>query len=66
MSAPSPPVMTNVDTVRPVGKPTMVMRSIRVPARLWAAAREVADQREENISDVIRDALERYVKRGAK
>lgn len=59
--------MTNVsttDTVRRVAKPNMVMKSLRVPAKLWEAAKEVADRREENISDVIREALERYVKRG--
>lgn len=41
----------------------MVMRSIRVPLALWTAARAKADERGENISDVIREALERYVKR---
>lgn len=58
--------MTNVNTsttVRRVTKPPMVMRSIRVPAKLWAAAKAKADEREENISDVLREALERYVKR---
>lgn len=44
-------------------KPPMVMRSIRVPAKLWDAARAKAAEREENISDVIREALERYVRR---
>jgi hypothetical protein len=44
----------------------MVMRSIRVPLALWNAARAKADEREENISDVIREALQRYVKRGSK
>jgi hypothetical protein len=44
-------------------KPPMVMRSIRVPLRLWTEARAKADEREENISDVVRAALERYVKR---
>jgi hypothetical protein len=53
-------------TLPPVGKPTMVMRSIRVPLALWNAARAKADEREENISDVIREALQRYVKRGSK
>lgn len=43
-------------------KPSMVMRSIRVPLALWTAAKEKADERDENISDVIREALERYVK----
>lgn len=46
------------------GKPNMVMRSLRVPEQLWADAKAKADERQENISDVIREALERYVKRG--
>lgn len=45
-------------------KPTMVLRSLRVPLALWDDARAVADERGENISDVIRACLERYVKRG--
>lgn len=44
-------------------KKPMVMRSIRVPAALWEAAKAKADEREESISDVIREALERYVRR---
>ena len=44
-------------------KPPMVMRSIRVPERLWNEAKAKADEREENISDVLREALERYVRR---
>lgn len=57
--------MTNADTVRRVpNKPPMVMRSLRVPLPLWEAALAKAAERQENISDVIRDALERYVKRG--
>lgn len=44
-------------------KPRMVMRSIRVPLALWTAVKAKADERGENISDVIRDALERYVRR---
>lgn len=58
--------MTNVntsDTVRRVAKPPMVMRSIRVPAKLWDEAKAKADEREESISDVVREALERYVKK---
>lgn len=54
---------TQGDTVRRVAKPKMVMRSLRVPEKLWEAAKAKADEREENISDVIREALERYVKR---
>ena len=56
-------VDTDVDTLRRVAKPSMVMRSVRVPLKLWNAARAKADEREENISDVIREALERYVRR---
>lgn len=50
-------------TVPRVTKPPMVMRSIRVPMKLWEAAKAKADEREESISDVVREALERYVKR---
>ena len=45
-----------------MAKPPMVMRAIRVPLRLWDEAKAKADEREENISDVIRAALERYVR----
>lgn len=51
------------DTVRRVAKPPMVMRSIRVPAKLWEAAKSKADEREESISDVLREALEAYLRR---
>lgn len=40
----------------------MVMRSIRVPMKLWEAAKAKADERQENISDVLREALERYLR----
>ena len=50
-------------TLRRVGKPNMVMRSFRVPLKLWDEAKAKADEREENISDVIREALERYVRK---
>lgn len=53
-------------TLRRVAKPPMVMRSIRVPEKLWSSAKALCDEREENISDVVREALERYVaSRGA-
>lgn len=54
--------MTSTSLPR-VPKPVMVMRSLRVPEKLWAEAKAKADEREENISDVIREALEKYVKR---
>lgn len=45
-----------------MSKPPMVMRSIRVPMKLWEAAKAKADERQENISDVLREALERYLR----
>jgi len=36
--------------------------NIRIPDKLWEAAQQKADQREENLSEIIRTALERYVK----
>lgn len=44
-------------------KPPMVMRSIRVPAALWESAKAKAEERQESLSEVIREALERYVRR---
>lgn len=38
-------------------------RSVRVSDDLWTAATEKATERGESVSDVIRRALERYVKR---
>ncbi len=45
-----------------VTKPRMVMRSHRYPRKLYEAAMAKAVEREENLSDVLREALERYVK----
>lgn len=39
------------------------LRNVRIADPLWLAARAVAESRGENLSDVIRAALERYVKR---
>jgi len=36
-------------------------RTIRVPDELWLAAQNRADERRESLSEVIRNALERYV-----
>lgn len=58
--------MSNVNTsgtVRRVAKLPMVMRSIRVPERLWNEAKAKADERCESISDVVREALEAYLRR---
>lgn len=45
-----------------VPKPNMVLRSFRVPLSLWEQARARADEQDMNISDVIREALERFVR----
>ena len=45
-----------------MAKKAMVMYAFRVPAALIEAARLKAAEREENISDVLREALERYVR----
>jgi predicted HicB family RNase H-like nuclease len=44
-------------------QPKTPQRTVRVPDAVWAAAKAKAEQRGEVLSDVIRRALERYVKR---
>lgn len=39
------------------------LRNVRVTADLWDAAKAIAARRDETLSDVIRQALEQYVKR---
>ena len=39
------------------------LRNVRIADPLWLRAKEVAEGRGESLSDVIRAALERYVKR---
>lgn len=39
------------------------LRNFRAPESLWAQAKAVASMRGESLSDVLRAALERYVKR---
>jgi hypothetical protein len=51
------------DKIRRMAKPPMVQKTYRVPKTLYELAMEKAAEREENLSDVIREALERYVKR---
>ena len=41
----------------------MPLRSVRVPDAVWTAAQAKADERNENLSEVIRKALERYASR---
>lgn len=42
----------------------MTLRAVRVPDDLWAAARKRADERGENLSAVLRRALEEYAAAG--
>jgi hypothetical protein len=44
-----------------MAKPAMIQKTYRVPKKLYAAALAKAAEREENLSDVIRAALEAYV-----
>ena len=39
------------------------LRNFRADDTLWERAKAVADKREENLSDVLRKALEEYVER---
>jgi Arc/MetJ-type ribon-helix-helix transcriptional regulator len=41
----------------------MPIRSVRVPDTTWTAAQAKADERRENLSDVIRKALEAYARK---
>jgi len=43
--------------------PKTPIRTFRIPDDLWAAALAKADERGENLSEVVRRALGRYVKR---
>jgi hypothetical protein len=46
-----------------MAKPSMEVNiSFRVARALRDAAREKAEERQENVSDVLREALERYVR----
>lgn len=38
----------------------MKSRVIRVPDKLWAAAKKRADERDETVSEAVRKFLERY------
>ena len=40
----------------------MPLRSVRVSDAVWLAAQVKADERNENLSEVIRRSLERYAK----
>jgi hypothetical protein len=56
--------LCSTTTLRSVpNTPGTPRRTIRVPDALWDAAQTKAEERGDNLSDVIRRALERYVKR---
>lgn len=40
----------------------MPIRAVRVPDDLWEQAKRVAADRDESVAEVIRRALERYVR----
>lgn len=46
-----------------MSKPAMIQKTYRIPAELYAAVMKKAEERQENVSDVIRKALERYAAR---
>lgn len=46
-----------------MAKLPMVMRSVRVPENVWNEAKAKADERGESVSDVVREALERYLRK---
>ena len=45
-------------------QPKTPLHSFRVEDKLWNAARDLARENGETIADVLRAALERYVKKG--
>lgn len=57
----SHPDVNTSATVPPVAKRPMVMRSIRVPLALWERLKAKADEDEKDVSQVIRELIERYL-----
>ncbi|MDT4997448.1 MAG: hypothetical protein QOD45_1516 [Pseudonocardiales bacterium] len=49
--------------IRVPNQPKTPQRTVRIPDEVWEAAKAAAERRGEFISDVIRRALIRYVKR---
>ena len=50
-----------VDPVAPKqSRPSMILRTFRVAEDLWERAKERGEREGVNLSDVIRDALEKY------
>lgn len=55
--------MAPPDTATRPAREVAQMRSFRVKPSRWEAAKAIAESRDENLSDVLNAALERYVKR---
>lgn len=53
---------TQPATMRRMAKPPMIQKTYRVPVTLYEAAMTKAEEQQENLSDVIRAALEDYVR----
>lgn len=52
---------TQPATMRRMAKPPMTQKTYRVPVALYEAAMAKAERDQENLSDIIRAALEKYV-----
>lgn len=55
--------MPHKDSSVTPNQPRTPVRTLRVPDELWSNAQKVAKDRGESLSDVMRDALEAYVRR---
>lgn len=42
------------------------LHAVRVPDEIWTAAKNTANARDENLSEIIRDSLVRYTERAAR
>lgn len=56
-------VVTPATLVRVPNKPKTPLKSFRIPEDLYRAAQAKAEERGESVSDVVRAALDRYVRR---
>lgn len=56
---------TQPATIRRMAKPPMVKRTYYVPVKLYDAVVAKCEAEELNVSDVIRDALEKFVRKSS-
>lgn len=56
-------VMTPATVQKVPNQPRTPLKSFRIPQALYEAAQAKAAERGESVSDVVRRALERYIKR---